>query len=148
VHETFDDKLFLIPAIHTLICVAVHERAMCADERGTCSLVLLIAWDLTEKDQNPELRSRGQARTSSHGCGLPNHKLWRLECHVMKGHHVLEEYSVLPGPGHLPWVVGRGGLPQTCLRATESPSALLAVDAFRNHSNNSLPIAQVKAVEL
>jgi hypothetical protein len=46
VNETLGDELFLFAAICALICVAVHERAMCADERGTGSPVLFVAWDL------------------------------------------------------------------------------------------------------
>lgn len=46
VNETLDDELFLFAAIRALIRVAVHECAMCADERGTGSPVLLVAWDI------------------------------------------------------------------------------------------------------
>jgi hypothetical protein len=46
VNETLDDELFLFAAVRALICVAVHERAMCADERGTGSPVLLVVWDI------------------------------------------------------------------------------------------------------
>jgi hypothetical protein len=45
-NETLDDEICLFAAIRALIRVAVHERAMCADERGMGSPVLFVAWDL------------------------------------------------------------------------------------------------------
>ena len=46
VHETLEDELFLSAAIRALICVAVNERAMRADKRGTASPLLLIVRDV------------------------------------------------------------------------------------------------------
>jgi hypothetical protein len=46
VNETLDDELFLFAAIRALICGAVHERTMYADERGTGSPVRFVARDL------------------------------------------------------------------------------------------------------
>jgi len=52
VNETLDDELFLFAAIRALVCVAVHERAVSADERGTGSPVLFVVWDVASEDQN------------------------------------------------------------------------------------------------